>query len=578
MLKSGRFTKIITLPGKTVNRTIQIVHFETTSRAILAAIFLDGILLEEGEKMNNKTHHLRSEFILPLIGLALAMAINLAFPHPISASPGASARFAAPAAAGSGDCSSWTNPCTLKTALSLAANGDQIWVKKGVHKPGLNRTDNFTLKDGVAVYGGFTGTETLLSQRDWATNVTALSGDIDNNDVVDLNGVTTTINGANSYHVVKGGGVGSTAVLDGFVITGGQANYYSAPDYNGGGMYNDNSSPTLINLTFSCNEAQFNGGGMYNRNSSPTLTMVTLNDNKASVGGGIFNNNSSPTLNKVTFRKNVADANGGGIFNTAASNPTLTSVTFSENTATFNGGGMDNQSSSPTLTGVTFDSNNAGDSGGGIFNYNNSSPKLTEITFRKNVAHAYGGGMINFNASNPTLTNITFSENTAFQGGGIYNDASSPTLTNVTFFGNSADNDGGGIYNTNSQPALVNSVLWENTTIIGGSQISNYNASNPTFSYSDIQGCGGSGSGWDASCGTDGGSNIDLDPLFVSLINLRLQPGSPVINAGDNNAPGLSGVTTDLAGNPRVSGRIVDMGAFEYQIFMELFLPLTRRN
>ncbi len=45
-------------------------------------------------------------------------------------------------------------------------------------QPGTDRTISFELKNGVAIYGGFAGTETLRTQRNPATNVTVLSGDI----------------------------------------------------------------------------------------------------------------------------------------------------------------------------------------------------------------------------------------------------------------------------------------------------------------------------------------------------------------------------------------------------------------
>ncbi|MFQ3684770.1 MAG: cadherin, partial [Roseiflexus sp.] len=194
---------------------------------------------------------------------------------------------------GGGDCSSWATACILSAALRIANSGDQIWVEKGVHKPTTdrsNRTASFALKNGVAIYGGFAGTETALSQRNPSVNVTVLSGDIDNNDAVDANGVTTTINGNNSYRVVTANNVNNTTVLDGFVITGGLANGSSPAILSrGGGMFNQNSSPTLTNVTFSGNTAKF-GGGMYNfENSSPTLTNVTFSGNTAKFGGGMYN-------------------------------------------------------------------------------------------------------------------------------------------------------------------------------------------------------------------------------------------------------------------------------------------------
>src|SRR5258706_12512432 len=87
--------------------------------------------------------------------------------------------FAKPAATGSGSCTSWTNACTLQTAISFAFIGEQVWVQMGTYTPAASdRTVSFILKSGVAIYGGFAGTETLLNQRNPTVNVTILSGDL----------------------------------------------------------------------------------------------------------------------------------------------------------------------------------------------------------------------------------------------------------------------------------------------------------------------------------------------------------------------------------------------------------------
>ena len=68
---------------------------------------------------------------------------------------------------------SWANAYkNLQAALSAAASSDQIWVAEGVYYPGGHRTSTFTLKNEVAVYGGFKGTETQVDQRNPAANPT----------------------------------------------------------------------------------------------------------------------------------------------------------------------------------------------------------------------------------------------------------------------------------------------------------------------------------------------------------------------------------------------------------------------
>ncbi len=251
------------------------------------------------------------------------------------------------AATGNNNGTSWTNAYTdLQTALTNATSGDEIWVAAGIYKPttGTDRTATFQLKTGVALYGGFTGTETTLKQRDWETNQTVLSGDIDNNDTTNANGILTkndNITGNNAQTVVTGSGTDNTAILDGFVITAGLANGSSDssnPEGCGAGMFNNEANPTLANLTFIGNLASGTvdnlgiGGGMYNDKSSPTLTNVTFSNNLAGSGGGMSNNNSSPTLTNVTFNGNSASS-GGGMYNTDNSSPALTNVTFYDNIA-----------------------------------------------------------------------------------------------------------------------------------------------------------------------------------------------------------------------------------------------------
>ena len=258
----------------------------------------------------------------------------------------------------------------LQDALAVAVFGDYIFVAEGTYKPDAStanpgsgdRTATFQLINGVGLYGGYAGYGGANpNERNWRTNETILSGDLNGNDVpvndpCDL--VNEPTRGENSYQVVTGSGTDATAVLDGFIITAGNANEpYPSPNGRGGGMYNYSGSPTVVNCTFSRNSAVDVGGGMSNyNNSGPTVTNCTFSGNSALDGGGMDNSESGdPTVTNCTFIGNSAE-DGGGMCNYSSS-PTLTNCTFTGNSAispdvhVLGGGGMCNvEYSSPTVT------------------------------------------------------------------------------------------------------------------------------------------------------------------------------------------------------------------------------------
>lgn len=401
------------------------------------------------------------------------------------------------AAAGLNNGSSWVNAFTsLQSALGVAMSGQQIWVAKGTYFPATtpDRTQSFILKNGVAIYGGFAGTETQLSQRNIAAHVTILSGDIGTpGDASD-----------NSYHVVSSdnpaGFVTSTAILDGFTITAGNANGPS-PYNTGAGVYNPLfTAPTLANLIIHANTAAGDGGGMDNDSSGPTLTNVTFDGNSSgNFGGGMFNSFSSPSLTNVTFRNNSAANGGGGLLDVNNSHPILTNVTFDSNSTNGYGGGLYNSGSSPTLTNGEFKLNSAAQ-GAGIYN-SLSNPILTNVTIESNSASSpnglpsQGGGMFN-DGSNPTLTNSTLFANSAGEnGGGMYNHNSNPVLSDTTVNNNQALNDGGGMYNDSSDPQLTDVTVSGNYSRADGGGLANSNSNpllkNVTFTGNITDGYGG---------------------------------------------------------------------------------------
>jgi parallel beta-helix repeat protein len=356
----------------------------------------------------------------------------------------------------------------------------------------------------------------------------------------------------------------SASLIEGFTLQNGIGDVY------GGGMYNSSSSPAVTNCAFSGNSAHGPVGPW---------------DVDGGSGGGMYNNpSSSPVVTSCIFSGNAA-VYGGGMYNSSSSSPEVTNCTFSGNAASSIGGGMYNSTSSPAVTNCTFSGNAASYAGGGMYNASSSGPEVTNCTFSGNAASysggfgsrgGYGGGMYN-STSSPAVTNCTFSGNAAYYyGGGMYNDSSSLAVTNCTFSGNAALSGGGGMYNISSSPTVTNSILWGNWASPGG--ISN-SGSNPTVRYSEVQDL--------ANSTPDANGNFAADPLFVrnpspgpdgvwgtaddDYGDLRLREVSPCINAGANTAVTVppfpmdptNTFIIDLAGNPRILGGIVDLGAYE---------------
>jgi subtilisin-like proprotein convertase family protein len=275
-------------------------------------------------------------------------------------------------ASGANNGTSWTDAFTdLQDALNSTCPGiTEIWVAAGTYYPtsGIDRNISFVLKNNLAIFGGFEGTEDPLAydleDRNFVANETILSGDIG----------TVGGNSDNSYTVVNGSGTDATAVIDGFTITGGNSNnndFASLPTYTGGGMYNSNGSPTVTNCSFSGNSADY-GGGMFNDNSSPMVTNCSFSFNLANVdGGGMFNyNNSSPTVTNCSFSGNIALDDGGGIYflgDEFTGNFRMVNCLFYNNSAGFRGGaiGYDDQSGGAfEIINTTFYNNTAADAGG----------------------------------------------------------------------------------------------------------------------------------------------------------------------------------------------------------------------
>ena len=249
-----------------------------------------------------------------------------------------------------GDGMSWSSAFTyLQDALAAANPGDGIRVGAGMYKPDqdegghvtpADRTETFQLISAVELRGGYAGFGAPTpDERNIVLYETTLSGDLLGND---LPGFVN--NSENSYHIVTSGAIDYTAVLEGFTVTGGNANG-SSLDTTGGGILVLGGSPGLINCLIRDNWA-YDGAGMMNWDgSSPTLVNCAFLGNVVGpqgnnpYGAGVYVFNSSPTVSNCTFSGNSAVAGaGGGMFVDGASSPTVTNCVLWGNS---DGGGMD---------------------------------------------------------------------------------------------------------------------------------------------------------------------------------------------------------------------------------------------
>ncbi len=522
-------------------------------------------------------------------------------------------------ASGAGTGLSWANAFTaLPPALNAVANAaerKEIWVASaGIHKylptTGTDRNVSFTIPRGVRIYGGFDGTEKAWDQRDPASHITVLSGDIG----------TASDTSDNSYTVVRfQPGTGSQTVLAGFSIQEGNADGTGGAAENGGGIYLDGGAgsfcrPQIAGCTITANLASGNGGGVYLDGAagevSPQFSLCTFTSNNAGgKGGALYADLAGDAADTPRFSAcqigasmaaNSAAGSGGGLKIDGSSHTTIQGSTIAHNSSSGGYGGGINcygtDTAGPaalTLVDTVIRNNSADVDGGGLYigrtNACEEAPLSMEncLVTANSTASGDGGGLAFYENGTNTLVNTVIRGNLAGAlGGGIFarasgaGDRADTTLINCTVTGNSAGTSGGGIcndYDTNSitQITLTNTIVWNNNDASADPWATSiYNqggapATDVQITHSLIQGAGPSGtwgsSGADADL-TDNGGNIDADPLFHTDTDPgnaptdggdpHLQSGSPALGAGTSTgAP-----TKDKEGSSRTSPP--SMGAY----------------
>ncbi|MCA9253354.1 MAG: S8 family serine peptidase [Phycisphaerales bacterium] len=475
-------------------------------------------------------------------------------------------------ATGGNDGSNWANAYTeLTDALAFAETNPfiaEIWVAQGNYapdQPGGDRAATFKMRSGLAMYGGFSGNESALAQRDPELYPTILTGDLNGDDGPNWAGMSE-----NSYHVVTAANVGANAIIDGFTITRGWSWQSTGGNASGAGMRISSASPTVANCKFKENLSHL-GAGMLCLDASPTISDCVFDTNEASDGrgGAIYCQSSLPhsvTIERCTFRNNRATVgagpgDGGAIYSSFDTQVHITDSLFENNSAVWR------------FTAGSYAAN-----GGAVLNQTDGS-SISHTTFRGNRAH-YGGAI--WIGGDLIVDNCVFIDNEAFRqsagafdyggvAGAIYAFLGQIDVRHSSFYENFSPTFGG-IYATTSA-VVDNTILWGNRSTEVGAPLRDANLAG-TFdvTYSCVEGLLTPVPGEDPPNPGAYPTVTVNDPLWVNPDgpdgiagtlddNLRLSGLSPCVDTGDPLESGIAKL--DFDAKPRVLCGRIDMGAYE---------------
>ena len=280
----------------------------------------------------------------------------------------------------------------LQQALAVAVESDVIWVAAGTYRrSGNDPTQSFILKEEVQMYGGFAGTEQVLSERNVDAYRTVLSGDLAGDD--EKLGIDD-----NARHVVRAENVSSRTILDGFTITAGRA-VGQGDDAVGGGLLSIHASPVIRKCRFYANLAKDGGGAVFDRaetTGGPTYDHVefTLNElatDSGANGAAVLQLDSDAVYDHCRFLLNG--------FPNAVSHGGAVSV--------LGGTGGAFSTHGPTFKNCLFNANQSWDGGGALYAMR-STVSIVNCTFsnnESNFVNGFGGAAIWGVLSPITVTN-----------------------------------------------------------------------------------------------------------------------------------------------------------------------------
>lgn len=327
--------------------------------------------------------------------------------------------------AGPQDGKSWSTAfATIQPAIDAAhaTGGGEVWIAKGEYGEPRKHVDTdintgaLVLKPGIALYGGFVGSESVRDARDPAKYTTTITG-------------KASRDGQAAYHVVFGA---NGASLDGFTIRDGLANAEHPYHKYGAGIVCTSLDMSITNCVIENCGADNGGGGIYARLSSLTLTGCVVRNNRSDFGGndpeeigcgaGIWFGNSERGLRieSCMIENNRASGRGGGLYVRRA-RVTVVNSKFDSNSALWGGGFAAYSDCNASVAGTTF-TDNRGRFGGAVRIAHRSPSDFSRCSFRSNTSTGGAGGALNFYYSgSANLSDCSLVDNKAegFVGGGV---------------------------------------------------------------------------------------------------------------------------------------------------------------
>lgn len=410
------------------------------------------------------------------------------------------------------DGSSWSKGVTLQKALELSSKDDKntIVVAQGTYKADDQNVDeSFNLKSGVKIYGGFvatSGKDIDKSTRDLTKSI--LEGDLGQSKKTKV--------------ILKGTKLNSDTLLDGFTIQNAENSIIEG--YGGAFQLTNSDKVTLSNLTFKNNK------------------IISTYAGKSVFGGAIGIEGAEPKIVNCTFENNsaVSKPNGAGTVTSLSAGGAIYARKFSEP-------GMTHKVEFEIIN-SKFVSNSA-DEGGAIgFEDTTAASYIKNSIFVSNTAKQKNGGAI-YSNSDFNITNSNFVNNSVLdgkQGGAIYHYYGTLTLYNSILWNNKAGNSLNNIYGETTVIPKFNLINKNSygkagiiTTLFNKSSLSNKTLDATAF-------------------------NIKDDGTISEQTSIDI-----VKNSGNNdNYKAITKIEAkddkDFAGDSRLKGETIDIGAYEF--------------